>query len=384
MGAGDFDINVEWVFPDGSEPPAVAPDEGVVPPVGGAVRDQDGSDSGGPSKQTAKGRDGSGGIVKGVVAACLVLVAVVLVILVIHAAKAPTPTAVPRPRVVFGSDAAAEAERPAIEGVVRAFHEARTPEEKAAFVRGGQAMLAAMKEYYATHPDEPAVRLFPAGLTVQDTAGPPMVTGRMLYTGDSLVRRWSVEKLSSGQYRLDWRALTGWSGVEWQKFVDRPPAAPAVVRVVAIFDDCWVGQFRDARRYLCLRVSDADNSAEAFAYAESDSVVATSIRHAARLQGCAASEPDPAVMAARESLSLRAGPGPSLDSRPRPGQQSASEFRLTVTLAAVAAADGELLRQFRILEVVRPDWIDPAPGNDAQGPPPKVPAGTEGAVTTQR
>ncbi len=89
-------------------------------------------------------------------------------------------------------------------------------------------------------------------------------------------------------------------------------------------------------------------------------------------------------MAARESLSLKTDAGTPLERRARPGQQSASEFRLTVTLAAVPPSEGERLHQFRILEVVRPDWVDPAPGKDAQGPAPQVPGESGAPVTSQR
>ncbi len=253
MGAGDFEINVDWVFPNGGEPspvrsdiertepapsaappaeihtaaevPAPAPPPNLAPVLPAALETAPE-----PSPKSRRARsDGPGRFLHAFAAICLIFVALVVVILVIQAGRTPLPASVPKPRAVFGSDAAAEAERPAIEAVVRAFHDARTPAEKTAFIRGGEAMLPTLTEYYATHPDEPAIRLFPAGLTVQDTEAPPMVSGRMLYTTDSVVRRWWVEKVGRDRYWLDWRALTGVSGIDWRKFVDHPPAAPTVI-----------------------------------------------------------------------------------------------------------------------------------------------------------
>src|SRR6185295_7395080 len=39
--------------------------------------------------------------------------------------------------------------------LVKAFFDAKTLEEKAKLVRGGDAMLPFMRDYYALHPDEP-------------------------------------------------------------------------------------------------------------------------------------------------------------------------------------------------------------------------------------
>ncbi len=258
----------------------------------------------------------------------------------------------------------------ALDDLLANFHAAATPEEKAAFVCGGTDLLPAMRDYYATHPSESRLRRRIDGAVPVPGFGGALVSGRLLYD-DAVVHRWIAEKSAAG-WRLDWRALTGWSGMPWDDFLSRRPTQPPVLRVNARYDDCWIGGFRDSARYVCLRLTAPGSSEAAWAYAERSSPEAEAIRKAANLFGKNLDPWEPAVMVAERQLRATERPEPDASPNSRaqteippyprsPGTvQRSDEFRLTLRLAFPEDAGGSLLPQLRVIAVEGVDWLDPA------------------------
>lgn len=153
---------------------------------------------------------------------------------------------------------------PDMSEVVKGFFAAETPEEKAAFVRGGDQLLPAMLKYYATHPDEPG--------TVDDATGTPYQdeSGEFIMVNARAEGRAFHFMMESGgeSPRIDWRSLTGEGDMPWDQWIQERPSTPVSQRVWASLDDYYTGEFADSSRYLCLKITSPDGSTTAWAYAE--------------------------------------------------------------------------------------------------------------------
>lgn len=147
---------------------------------------------------------------------------------------------------------------------VEAFLRARTPEEKMKFVRGGSAMLPAMRRYYALHPDEPEGFLLAPGAE-HGTHGSQEFL--FIHGTDPLgcTVETAVECTPSG-VRLDWRFLTGAADMEWNDWIAQRPAKPVSLRVEAVLDDYYAGDFADAHDWICLKITDPARSSAVWAY----------------------------------------------------------------------------------------------------------------------
>ena len=161
-----------------------------------------------------------------------------------------------------------------IKSVVSRFFAARTPEEKSALVRGGEALLPAMRSYYASHPDEPAgIHLTGSVKSIPDG-------GRLFFFvngKDALEKPLEVvvERTPHGM-KLDWRYLTGSGDMEWERWLKERPAVPVRLRVVASPDNYYAGAFANPGDWICIKITDPGGSSTAWAYAkrESDAAVA--------------------------------------------------------------------------------------------------------------
>lgn len=147
---------------------------------------------------------------------------------------------------------------------VEAFFRARTPEEKVPWVRGGDAMLPAMRRYYARHPDEPDQ--FRMGQNVdfgRDRDREFLYLEGVDALGDGVDLL--VEDTVSGM-KLDWKFLTGAGESDWADWTARQPCCPVSMRVEAVLDDYYSGPFSDAGEWLCLRITDAARTSALWAY----------------------------------------------------------------------------------------------------------------------
>jgi len=162
-----------------------------------------------------------------------------------------------------------------VESVVTRFFAARTPEEKAKVVRGGDALLPVMRSYYARRPDEPGEIHFTRTVTY---AGDD---GRQFYFikgTDTYKKPFEVvlEGTAEGM-KLDWRYLTGSGEMEWAQWVRERPATPVRLRAVASPDNYYSGVFSNPAEWLCIRISDMAGTVTAWAYAKRDSATAEAL-----------------------------------------------------------------------------------------------------------
>jgi hypothetical protein len=166
--------------------------------------------------------------------------------------------------------------RPEIERIVRSFHKAKTPEEKAGYIRAGKILLPTLRRYYARHPPEIEVSefLYDSFNWVQ-VAGCTVVYG-LLAAVDGTTHQFTVELAPEG-CRLDWQALTGWKGTEWSNFLESRSDRPVTMCVSASPDTLFTGPFADAGKWICLRIEDVTGSHVAWAYVRRDSKAAEAL-----------------------------------------------------------------------------------------------------------
>lgn len=161
-------------------------------------------------------------------------------------------------------------DRAALHDLLEKFLAATTPEEKAPLVRGGTAMLPALRAYYAKRPDEPP-GYKPGPATAVET-----ILGRKftLFGGrdrfDAPLET-VAEHLPDGP-RLDWRCLTGAGGMEWEDWLRDRPRQPVTMRGHARRDEFYEGPFADKAKWFCFKVTDASASFTVWAYLLRDTV----------------------------------------------------------------------------------------------------------------
>jgi hypothetical protein len=152
-----------------------------------------------------------------------------------------------------------------VRSVVTGFFNARTPEGKAAIIRGGHALLPAMQAYYALRPDEPGEIQFTGTIkrVPDDSRLFFFVSGS---DAGKVPFEVVVESTGDGM-KLDWRYLTGSGEMDWQQWIRERPAVPVRLRAVATPDNYYTGEFANAQDWICIRVTNLARTATAWAYA---------------------------------------------------------------------------------------------------------------------
>jgi hypothetical protein len=155
---------------------------------------------------------------------------------------------------------------PEMKKAILSFFAAQSPEEKSALVRGGEALLPAMRQYYKIHPVEPAVVKVDANVEFVNDGGLEFVhlTGRSA-VGDPFDA--IVQKTPSGP-RIDWRHLTGSGNVEWTDWLRLRPAKPMALCVAATLDDYYAGPFTGPEKWICVKMTDIRRISTVWAYAD--------------------------------------------------------------------------------------------------------------------
>lgn len=143
------------------------------------------------------------------------------------------------------------------------FFAASSPEEKARFVRGGAAMLPAMREWYAAHPDESGSFHLEGTVNIPDGRGFVMVRG----VNDAGRTLQALLEETPGGWLLDWRSCTGAGDLPWDRWLTARPPQPVTQRVVAMLDSVYPAPWDEAK-FLCLKISNAADTAGAWAYVE--------------------------------------------------------------------------------------------------------------------
>lgn len=153
---------------------------------------------------------------------------------------------------------------PAAKRAVENFFRAETPEEKAAFVRGGAVMLPALKSYYSSRADEPSQFQMGPEVDFGSDGGREFV---FIHGTEALGRKVeTIVELTPDGPRLDWRFLTGMGEMEWSDWLRERPRRGTVMRVEAVLDDYYTAPYDNPREWLCLRITDAERTSTAWAY----------------------------------------------------------------------------------------------------------------------
>ena len=155
---------------------------------------------------------------------------------------------------------------PEMKKAVQSFFAAQSPEEKSALVRGGEALLPAMRQYYQRHPLEPAVVKVDSNVEFVNDGGLEFVhlTGRSA-AGDPFDA--IVQGTPSGP-RIDWRHLTGSGTLEWTDWLRLRPAKPTTLCVIATLDDYYAGPFTGPEKWICIKITDISRVSTVWAYAD--------------------------------------------------------------------------------------------------------------------
>jgi hypothetical protein len=166
---------------------------------------------------------------------------------------------------------------PQMKNIVERFFAARTPEEKASYVRGGEALLPAMQDYYSRNPGNPeTVTVDPRVEFVNDGHLEFVrVTGRSS-GGDPFEA--FVQKTAIGP-RIDWRQLTGSGEMDWRDWLRLRPSKPVTHCVIAKIDNYYSGAFSDPAKWVCLKITDIRKSQTVWAYANRENAIGMLLTH---------------------------------------------------------------------------------------------------------
>jgi hypothetical protein len=164
---------------------------------------------------------------------------------------------------------------PRVRALLERFFAATKVEDKVPCVRGGAALLPAMREWYASHADEPTLLTMARDVMFASRDGREFI----IATGTDAERNSfeAVVERSPDGLRLDWRYLTGAGEMEWQQWIDERTRRPVLQRVFVALDDYYAGQFGDPGSWVCIKVTDLSHSTTVWAYAERGSSVASEL-----------------------------------------------------------------------------------------------------------
>ena len=153
---------------------------------------------------------------------------------------------------------------PEARAAAEAFFRAHTPGEKVHLVRGGEAMLPALRRHYARHPDELDGFSLAQNIDFGSDGDREFI---FVHGTDALggAVETLVEDTPSGM-KLDWRFLTGAGDMEWEEWIAERPCRPVSMRVEAQLDDYYAGPFSDAGKWLCLKITGALRTSAVWAY----------------------------------------------------------------------------------------------------------------------
>jgi hypothetical protein len=77
----------------------------------------------------------------------------------------------------------------------------------------------------------------------------------------------------NGQWVVDWESLVGYSEISFKSLAETKTTIPKLIRAYVKLDDYYNAEFSDARKYLSLKLTSADNENFLNAYCERDSVI---------------------------------------------------------------------------------------------------------------
>ncbi|MEZ5302193.1 MAG: hypothetical protein R3F11_16375 [Verrucomicrobiales bacterium] len=175
------------------------------------------------------------------------------------AANAATPEQVAAQRAIPLKEAT-----PAIDEVVDGFFAAKSPRERAAFVRQPGNALPRMNTFYGVpenqHPGFSQVETYRR----LDTPGRDVVEVEIVFQDFS--RKAAVLEFTADGYRLDWESMVGYDVMDWGDFRFKRPGAPRTFRIQAAKSDFYSGPYSDPGEYACFALSKPEVGGLVFGY----------------------------------------------------------------------------------------------------------------------
>lgn len=166
-----------------------------------------------------------------------------------------------------------------IEGVMRAFFEAKTVETLATMARHPERVTPLMREYYGDGP------VYGGSLQAVKTLQPLTLGNRgnfwmasaALSGGKS--RNLIIEVLENGEPKIDWETLVCHQPMPWDKFVATRPAGTSMdFRVYVEPDNFYSHEFADPSRWTSYRLTTLNSDETLFGYTAAGSEVAAQLQ----------------------------------------------------------------------------------------------------------
>lgn len=163
--------------------------------------------------------------------------------------------------------------------VLTAFLSAKTPEEKAAYVRNGDKLLRKMRAYYATQAQPPR-KVLNWSQDIREVALPkpdsPRETVDFITVRAELEdHRWrmfALEIVPGGEPKLDWEHHAQYSDMPWETFLKTASDSPCAFRVTVTEDDYFIYAFEGKEKdWLCYKLSDPADFGYCWGYCRLDS-----------------------------------------------------------------------------------------------------------------
>jgi hypothetical protein len=139
---------------------------------------------------------------------------------------------------------------------VRAFCEARTPEDLAEHIRHRERVLPLMRDHYQRHPYRRMgyQRYRSVQAALLDTGRPFWIASVTI--GDGSTKQLLVEETENGVFQVDWETAVTYQPMPWDDYaLDRPADTLLDFRVTVVEDNFFSHEFADAERWASFRLT---------------------------------------------------------------------------------------------------------------------------------
>lgn len=157
------------------------------------------------------------------------------------------------------------------------FWAAPTWREKAAYVRDAARVAPMMRDYYENRRrQEPKAGKFQSAAAY---VAAPFEILHVVYEnpdGDRPLEL-ALVRDADGTYKLDWESYTGSGQLPWEILQKERPTTPVLMRAYAEREEHYEAEFKDAARFVCLKLVSRDFDHVLYAYTERESELAGEI-----------------------------------------------------------------------------------------------------------
>lgn len=186
---------------------------------------------------------------------CIALIAIFVVWMMEHPKADVAPPAVPEP----------PSARDEIRKLAGLWMNAKTPEELLALIRAPEQFGPPLREWCASHPGA-----LPLGGAILGITNPRPVLG--VQVAEAAIRFNTVPGMNlmavetPAGWKVEWRGFSGIADLSVEEFVEKKPASPTLVMVVAQRSDYYNGSYTDSNAWFCLRLNDRSDAHPFYAY----------------------------------------------------------------------------------------------------------------------